>query len=375
MDPNALSGELESRPVVVHEGDDDIPLIAFLNVILRYRRVILLATVGGVAATVVTGLLFGGYRAQAVFAPVMGAQSPLGDVAGLAAKFGINVAGAVGSPVGFYADLPTTDGLLSQLAETRFFFAADANGQDTLSGTLVVLLKASGDTPEELLQDAVDRLQRKVDVTSDLGAGTVTVKVVAPWPALAEKMTRRVLDLVNVFNVEQLQSQARAERAFIEDRMHAAQGELEDAENQLEVFLRQNRTYQTSPKLTIEAGRLQRRIDLRQQTYTTLVGEYEEARIREIRNTPVITIVDPPEGSARVRFKVVVLVLVGLMAGAASGVLLAFLLEYFAGLRRERSSEFETLQGLLASAQRELRLHRFLPKRGPTGPGGSSPGD
>ena len=202
VDPKAPSSELESRPRVVHEADEDIPLIAFLNVILRYRRVVLLATVASVAATVAAGLLFGGYRAQAVFAPVMGTQSPLGDVASLAAKFGINVAGAVGSPVGFYADLPTTDGLLSQLAETRFSFVADANGRDTLSGTLVALLKARGDTPEELLQDAVDHLQRKIDVTSDLGAGTVTVKAVAPWPALAEKMTRRILDLVNVFNVE-----------------------------------------------------------------------------------------------------------------------------------------------------------------------------
>ena len=157
--------------------------------------------------------------------------------------------------------------------------------------------------------------------------------------------------------------------------MHAAQRELEDAENGLEVFLAQNRTYQTSPKLTIEAGRLQRRIDLRQQIYTTLVGEYEEARIREIRNTPVITVVDPPEGSARVRFKVLALVLVGLALGAAFGVVLAFLLEYFAALRRERSSEFETLQGLLASAQRELRLHRLIPQRGPTKRTGSSPGD
>jgi len=375
VDPEASSSESESRPRVVHEADRDIPFIAFLNIILRYRRVVLLATAVGVAATVAAGLVFGGYRARAVFAPVMGSLSPLGDVASVAAKFGIIVAGAVGSPVGFYADLPTTDGLLSQLAESRFSFAPDVNGRDTLSGTLVVLLKAHGDTPEELLQNAVDHLQRKIDVTSDLGAGTVTVEALAPWPELAEKMTRRILDLVNVFNVEQLQSQARAERQFIEDRMHAAQRELEDAENQLEVFLTKNRTYQASPKLTIEAGRLQRRIDLRQQTYTTLVGEYEEARIREIRNTPVITVVDPPEGSARVRFKVLALVLVGLALGVAFGVTLAFLLEYFAALRRERSSEFETLQGLLASAQRELRLHRLIPQRGSTKRGGSSSPD
>lgn len=375
MDPKVSSVELESDPRVVHDADEDIPLISFLNIILRYGRVVLVATLVGVAATVAAGLLFGGYRAQAVFAPVVGSQSPIGDVASLAAKFGINVAGAVGSPVGFYADLPTTDGMLSQLAETRFSFATGANGRDTLRGTLIELLKARGDTPQELLQDAVDHLQRKIDVTSDLGAGTVTVKAVAPWPALAEQMTRRILDLVNVFNVEQLQSQARAERAFVEDRVQAAQRELEDAENQLEVFLTKNRTYQTSPKLTIEAGRLQRRIDLRQQTYTALVGEYEEARIREIRNTPVITVVDRPEGSARVRFKVLALVLVGLAVGGAVGVALAFLVEYFAGLRRERSSEFETLQGLLASAKRGLRLHRLIPQRGSTKRSGSAPGD
>ena len=368
MDLKAPSVERESRPRTAPDGDGDIPLIALLNVLLRYRRVVVLAAVTGVVGVVGLGVVFGGYRAHAVFAPVVGSQSPLGDVAGLAAKFGINVAGSVGSPVGFYADLPQTDGLLAQLAQTRFTFPTDEGGRDTISGTLVELLNAHGDSPDERLQDAVDKLGRKVDVSSDLGAGTVTVETKAAWPALADKMTRRILDLVNVFNVEQLQSQARAEREFVEARVHAAQGELELAENDLEAFLTKNRTYQTSPKLTIEVGRLQRRIDLRQQTYTTLVGEYEEARIREIRNTPVITVVDPPEGSARVRFKVWALALVGLAVGGAFGLTLAFLLQYFASLRRESSSELETLQGLLATAGRELRLSKLLPRSGSTKP-------
>jgi uncharacterized protein involved in exopolysaccharide biosynthesis len=362
MDLTPPPGEGESRPRAVLNGDEDIPLIAYLNVLLRYRRVVVLAALIGAVGVVGLGVVFGGYRAHAVFAPVVGSQSPLGDVASLAAKFGINVAGSVGSPVGLYADLPQTDGLLAQLAQTRFTFPTDASGRDTLTGTLVELLKARGDSPEERLQDAVDKLRRKVDASADLGPGTVTVETHAAWPVLAEKMTRRILDLVNVFNVEQLQSQARAEREFVEARVHAAQGELEQAENDLEAFLTKNRTYQTSPKLTIEVGRLQRRIDLRQQTYTTLVGEYEEARIREIRNTPVITVVDSPEGSARVRFKVLALALVGLAVGGAFGVILAFLLQYFASLRRESSSELEILQGLLATAGRELRLTKLLPR-------------
>ena len=51
--------------------------------------------------------------------------------------------------------------------------------------------------------------------------------------------------------------------------------------------------------LTLDYARLQRRVELGQQVYSTLALSYEQARIDEVRNTPLLILIDRPEGSAR----------------------------------------------------------------------------
>ena len=81
--------------------------------------------------------------------------------------------------------------------------------------------------------------------------------------------------------------------------MRVAQDELRDAEAGLESFLQRNRRYQDSPQLVVEFGRLQRRVELRQQVANSLSQAFEQSRIEEVRNTPVVTIVERPEGAAK----------------------------------------------------------------------------
>ena len=44
--------------------------------------------------------------------------------------------------------------------------------------------------------------------------------------------------------------------------------------------------------LTFEANRLERDVQVKQDLYLTLTREYEQARIAEVRDTPLLTIVD-----------------------------------------------------------------------------------
>ena len=99
-------------------------------------------------------------------------------------------------------------------------------------------------------------------------------------------MNRRLLELVTEFNQERRQSQAAAERRFVEARREEAKGELEEAERNLQRFLEQNRSYESSPQLVFEAQRLQRSVDINQQLYTSLAQSYEQARIAETVTHP-----------------------------------------------------------------------------------------
>jgi uncharacterized protein involved in exopolysaccharide biosynthesis len=85
-----------------------------------------------------------------------------------------------------------------------------------------------------------------------------------------------------------------------------------------------------------EHDRLQREVALRQQLRTALAQSYEESRIREVRNTPVITVLEPaavstlPESRHRV-----LITLLGLFAGAFAGAIAAFASEMLMRLRAE----------------------------------------
>ena len=130
--------------------------------------------------------------------------------------------------------------------------------------------------------------------------------------------------------------------------------ELRAAEQGLEDFLVRNRQYQNSPSLTFEANRLQRRIDLAQQVYTGLVQAYEQARIAEVRNTPVTTIIDKPEGSAQPSIRLRTLVILGVVVGMILAGLIAFAADYARRAKEENPTAYQEFASLRRAVMHEL---------------------
>jgi uncharacterized protein involved in exopolysaccharide biosynthesis len=135
---------------------------------------------------------------------------------------------------------------------------------------------------------------------------------------------------VSAFNLTTRQSQAATERAFVEARVHAAEVELDTAEDALRAFLEANRDFSNSPMLQFQFEGLTRDVGLRQSVLTTLVQSYEQARISEVRDTPVITVLQAPylpPGPDERRFLLVAAL--GIVLGGVMGVVLAFLVEAY----------------------------------------------
>jgi uncharacterized protein involved in exopolysaccharide biosynthesis len=108
-----------------------------------------------------------------------------------------------------------------------------------------------------------------------------------------------MLRLVSEFNLNRRQTKAGADRRFVETRVRESLDSLRGAEAALEAFLQRNREYRNSPQLVFAYDRLDREVRMRQQLYTTLIQSYESARIDEVRNTPVITVMEAPDLPAR----------------------------------------------------------------------------
>ena len=322
-----------------------VSLIDLLRILIRARRLIVACTLAVVLPAAVVALLFPSYHADSQFVPQKSSGRP--NLAGLAAQFGFMLPGvAEEESPDFYATLIQSRELLGDVVRARYRLAGPGGELDTATTELITIYSIEHDEPQGVLLKATDVLRDHLKVSRDLRTGIVTVRTVARWPQLAEAINRQVLTSVNDFNLRKRQSRAASEREFVDGRLAQARVELEEAEGELRRFLEQNR-YRNSPRLLFEAERLERRVDLRQQVYVTLAQALEQARIDEVRNTPVITVVDSPEGSAERSPTLLRNVVVGTLVGLVMGILLALVRVYLDEQRRVRPAEMKDLEGLV----------------------------
>jgi len=328
--------------------------IAVLELALDHARLLLIVPLLAGAVALGLSLLLGRqYVASSSFKPQDQDQSKARGLAGLAAQFGVSAVGVgQGESVDFYARLARSRALLEQVARSRYRFARGELSRDTLAGDLVQLYRVRGRTAADRLSHAVDILDQSVTVEADAKSGIVALRTVAPWPGLAVQVNRALLDGINRFNLEKRQSQAAAERRFVEGEAGKAQRDLEASERDLAGFLEHNRLYEQWPPLRVEAARRQRRVDLNQQVYANLAQMLEQARVDEVRNTPVLTVIDPPEGSVHARPVMLRNAVLGIVLGLAAVILFLFVREYGADVRQRFPEDYARLR-----QRRRVRQH------------------
>lgn len=339
-------------------GEGGISLLSIANVLLRRMRFIIFFTL--VLATIaVLMTLFSSvtFVATSRFTPET-AQVGISRLSSLASQFGIDAgASGGGESLQFYAELLNSPELLRDVVVTEY--VVDDGERGRRGGTLIELLEIEGETPSVRLRRAVDDLRERTSVGSNYQANLISVEIRAPWPELAVAVNRRMLQLVNRFNLERRQSRAGAEREFVEGRLEQAQQELRAAEERYINFVQANRRYDASPELTFEANRLQQEVSAQEEVILSLQQAFEKAKIEEVRNTPVVTVVDDPQASVRPDGTNLILnVLVALVFGLMVGSAMALILEYLERERREEPEEYAEFRRL-----RKRVVASMLPRR------------
>lgn len=245
------------------------------------------------------------YTARAAFlaSEPSSMSGSLGALSSVASQLGIPALSAVaastaGLSTQFYGDLLTSNTVLHALVTERFNASkADENGGKPFTGTLVEYFEPSGKTPTDNELSAMKSFVNQMLVLNvDRTTGIVRLEVRTKNRLLSAMVARRLLDFVNEFNLRRRQTQAGAEREFTARRARAALDSLHSAETGLADFRTMNIDFSRSPRLATRESELQRRVSLAQQIYTTIAQRYELANIEAVRNTPVITVIDAPEG-------------------------------------------------------------------------------
>lgn len=318
--------------------EDEIILLGLVSVLLGRWKLVIGLPLGAAFATAVISLIVPStFTARTAFVPELGSQALVrGGLAGLASQFGISLPTEGGQSPQFYANVLKSQQILNRVLLTRFpdpRSAANPPG----SSTLLAVLEVEGDSLADSLHYGRKRLDELVSARVDAQTNIVTLAVDSRYPALAAAVANSFVEYLNEFNTKTRQSQARERRRFVEQQLVAADQDLQQAEEAIKQFYERNRTWQQSPQLTFENERLQRQVQLRQEIALTLRREYETARIGEVNDTPVITVVYaaiPPQERSKPKRKL--LVVLAFMVGGFISVITAFSQEL---VERERARD------------------------------------
>jgi uncharacterized protein involved in exopolysaccharide biosynthesis len=263
---------------------------AVAELILRWRMLLALPVLGGLGAGLLTLVFPAQYESVAIFSPADDISAGLpGNLQAIAAQFGVT-ASTPGYNVYYFAQVLQSRAVLSRVAADTLSVAGSRTPVTDLVGTADV-------APEDQVDETVKELLDVIRIRTDDQSNLVTVTVRARSPELAAALAAAVLSALDSVTIASIRRGGSAERRFAEAQADSARDALRNAEDRLRDFYIANRSIATSPSLQAEEARLRRQIQIQQDLYLVLVNQAETAKLREVKNTPAIALVQPPQAS------------------------------------------------------------------------------
>jgi uncharacterized protein involved in exopolysaccharide biosynthesis len=280
-----MGGEIPMRSQSLH-GEMLVRALFYRRAIARVAAVLVLLAVSVVLLRDRTWTARGSFIAQS------GQAETFDQLAGLASQVGLNFGGTSGGYTPrFYAALATSTQILGVLVDTVFTLSTAPPQRVRLADALDV----SGKTPGRRREYTIRELRESViSAEHNTQTGITTLSVRTKSPELSFEIAQTIMAEINRFNSERRRSRASAEREFTSERRAAVAKELEAAEEEVAAFVTQNRSYTGSAELRLRFDRLNRRVTELSQVLAAVTQLYERARIDEVRDTPVLTVVDAP---------------------------------------------------------------------------------
>ncbi len=363
---------------------------------------------GTTAAAVGLGLLIAilspsKYTATAQVIREITEQNPLGGLAGagLLRGLGINLGGSTtGVTADTYPAILKSLEVRSAVAHSTFYFA-DIDSSMTLMeyytrppggikvalafvkkytlglpGTIinafydkpVITFDSSGPGIDRLVmmteeeQDVLEALREWISVRVDRNTGIMSISATTHDPLFSANLVMTFIGHLTE-RIQALYSEKAIENlAFVRERFHETQVELEIAEQNLAQFLDRNQDPRTA-KLLTEMDRLKRILSFKSQLYSDLQTQLTQAEIELQRSRPVITLLEAPvpplERSAPKRTLIVIM---SFILGMGLGLGLAYARVIVSDMKNNRSQagKLAELQQAVTRLRQDLPLKRLL---------------
>jgi uncharacterized protein involved in exopolysaccharide biosynthesis len=329
-------------------------IVRFLELFWSHRKniaKIMFSTMVLVAG--ISLLLSNKYVATTTILPdieILSAAQQLGSLQQLASSVGITA--GVTSPSQLYPDILLSETILRPVIYNKY----KTENYDTLVN--LIQFWEFDDEDENLnYEDCLGKLREKV-LSMDVNKETfvITLSVETTEQQLSADIANYITSQLDIYQRYFRSSNASEQRKFLEGRIDEVKKDLTKAEEALKNFREKNRKVVDSPELLLEQARLQREVELNSTMFIELKKQYELAKLEEIKNTPVVQILDkarPPAEKSSPRRSILVLV-----AGFLSFIFVATWLVVIDYVRQvaNKNNSVSRLQVIVNDLQSDVRL-------------------
>lgn len=244
---------------------------------------------------------------------------PLASLTQLATSFGVSLSGRTPATE-LYPVIMRSDEVLRQIVYGRY--PSQSRGSNV---NLIEYWGIRNPDSAKTYEDARKRLRNQaIEIDASRRTGVIELSVSMGDPLLAARVANRIVEDLDQYVRAFQRTSASEQRKWIEQRLQEVQGALERSEASLTDFRRKNRLISGSPELELDEERLSREVQLNTTLFVELKRQYEVVRIEEIKNIPIVNVLDSAQVPARRSSpKRRVIASVGLLFGVGLGTALA----------------------------------------------------
>ena len=284
------------RPKIVDE--DGIDFIVLYNVLSgRKKHIFLVTLLITCLGTSSSFFLKKQYQAEISLYPAKkDATQGIGQIQALAANFGINNPNA---DQNFNIPDVVKSRRIAIKAVTQKWEIADNQFTDLTdlwfkkNNSLLSITKFNSNIDSlEVIEKAIKKFEKHVKVSEDRISGLIKISTTFENPNLAASIANFIGDQVEIYIQKENSAQSKKEKLFISDRLFIVKNELEKSELDLKEFKERNRGYEDSPELFMIFSQLFREVEAKKQVYLTLQQQLELARIEEVKQSPILHVLD-----------------------------------------------------------------------------------
>ncbi len=184
-------------------------------------------------------------------------------------------------------DIVKSKNLIYSLLKKSF----SENGND--SGlSLLEIINVKGDSEEEKLERAFEKLLKVIDAHHDNATDLITITVDSDKSWLAADLCNKLVEMLNDFAIKYNAGSASYARRFVEEQLVTQKDSLDAIVEVLTEFKKSNVNYLESQDLQAEFLKLEMERRAREEVWIEYRRQYELTRLQEVKDTPVLNILD-----------------------------------------------------------------------------------